>query len=180
MSASASALKARTRVTPQPWVSCVRGRTQHGSVLLKPHVQMVTVIMRQNLHEVAGSWSVSPPIGRWNGSGVHLASLCHDFGEEHHAYALSAPCAIYVQRANAAGGRTRAGRAQYLRAKHAWFPRRELGVVSGFLDTPRTPATSGRGHLAEERYQLAVGIRAYVSYQGLTMPRAAWSPRRIA
>ena len=51
-------------------------RTRHGSE--RPHVRMVVVIMRQNLHELPDLVRFAH---RWSMEGLFVQHLCHDFGE---------------------------------------------------------------------------------------------------
>ena len=51
-------------------------RARHGSE--RPHVRMVVVIMRQNLHELPDLVRFAH---RWSMEGLFVQHLCHDFGE---------------------------------------------------------------------------------------------------
>jgi MoaA/NifB/PqqE/SkfB family radical SAM enzyme len=133
-------------------------RALHGSD--RPAVRMVTVLMRQNLHEL-------PDLVRfaheWNMEGLFVQHLCHDFGESS-LPAHYRPMRDFVQEQTLL-------EEDLTRVEH-WFAAArstaaELGVD---LRLPRSrprvhpPGTPGRQRCSWP------WTGAYVSYQGFAMP----------
>jgi MoaA/NifB/PqqE/SkfB family radical SAM enzyme len=126
----------------------------------RPRVRMVTVVMRQNLHEL-------PDLVRfaheWDMEGLFVQHLCHDFGEAS-LPAHYRPMRDFVQEQTLL-------EEDPARVEHYFDRARDLAQELGVdLRLPRTkvrvhpPGTPGRQRCSWP------WIGAYVSYQGLAMP----------
>ena len=126
----------------------------------RPHVEMVSVIMRQNLHEL-------PDLVRfahhWEMERLSVQHLCHDFGEAS-LPAHYRPMRDFVQEQTLLEEEPERVELIFAEARHVAT---QLGVD---LRLPRTqprlhpPGTPGRKRCSWPWDQ------AYVSYQGLAMP----------
>jgi len=126
----------------------------------QPHVQMVTVIMRQNLHELPDLVRFA---AHWEMERLWVQHLCHDFGEEHLPTHYR-PMRDFVQEQTLLEDDPERV-AQFF--GEARLVADELGVD---LRLPRTqPRPHPAGTPGRKRCSWPWD-QAYVSYQGLTMP----------
>lgn len=126
----------------------------------RPHVRLVMVVMRRNLHEL-------PELVRmargWAVSSLFVQHLCHDFGESSLPDAYL-PMRDFVRAETLLGEDQSRIAEQFARARQR---ARELGVG---LRLPRTrPRAHPPGTPGPSRCDWP-WARAYLSYQGLAMP----------
>jgi MoaA/NifB/PqqE/SkfB family radical SAM enzyme len=131
-------------------------RARLGSA--SPHLHLIMVVMRQNLHEVP---EVVRLAHRWSMESVCVQHLAHDLGEPtlpEHYY----PQRGFVKAESLQGGDPRRRERYFREARQVAS---ELGLELRLPQARRHPP----GTLGHERCQWP-WRKAYISYQGLAMP----------